>query len=344
MNNDGGESAWRVGLLGDGRGSRFLLERFANGGPFRVVAVSESLLTEEEAARFAVRRERSAHQMARRSDLDLLWVTNAIDSELEQALCAGFQQGQHAVWQRSGTLSIASFDRIAAESERCGRLFLIHRPNHPDSDFLRALQFARACQDDPFRVAKLTAWTYSLPPAQSRRQANRNQRDAFPCPDTPCSDTSTPANIFNLMSDRLHQLLSLIPDQPVEVTADADSQHSSTEVGYSLLLRIRFKGGCRGEIDLRLNSPTIFQSGWLLAATRNGFHNGRHFTLTSDGELFDAEWDLPVTAAPPDPFDSLASQLRAGQAESGHIRLERSILAILSGAQRSIATGHSVSL
>jgi predicted dehydrogenase len=328
---DGGESGWRVGLLGDGRGSRFLIERFADGGPFRVVAAMESLLTEREAARFAIRRERSAREIIRRSDLDLLWATNAIDPESEQTFREGFEHGKHLVCQRSGTLSPETFDRIAADSQRHGRVFLIARPHGRDPDFQQALQFARNCQCDPLRAAKFIAWTYALPPP-----------GASVCPSaaTLRSDDPSTAITGNLMSDRLHQLLRLVPATPVEVLADTDA--ASLDAGHSLLLHIRFSNGCRGEIDLRLDSPMVFQSGWMLTSTRSGYHNGQQFTLTADGELFSAEAASPVTSEEIEPFESLARQLRAGQTSPDQLQIERNTLIILAAARRSLASRQPV--
>ncbi len=331
-------SPLRVGLIGLGRPGLHLIERFAAGGSFRVVASFADPIVAEIVSPFGVRLVNHPRELLAAADVDVVWFAehdafrNAFTPT--EVLCE-----KHAIVETPLALSSSSADGAFKEAAQHHRLLLVRHPRRSDPDFQQALAVAQDPTHGAIRSAKFVSWSYGLPP----RGATRGHG---PLP----SDASSDPQITKLRfaSHALDQLMTLVNDRPIRVLATGD-QHApgfpELIKGHSLTIHLTFETGCQAEIDIRLDSPTQFQSGWLLTAERGGYAKGRQFTLTDDGEIFDS----PVTAAPDDDedadqFEWLARQILTGISDPVEEARVRTVVAVLDAAQRSLESQQAVEL
>lgn len=323
----------RVGLIGCGRVGMHLIEHFAAGGPFRVVAVADAtpgFALTNVVAPFGVRWVQNLEELFAAEDVDVVWFTWFWGFRGD-FVPAGVYYGKHTIGEAPFTLSSKVVDRTFEYVTQRDRLLLIHHPRRSDPDFLQALSVAKDQSLGCIRAAKWVSWTYGLPP----RGVARGQGPLPP-------DGSDDAQVTKVrfVAHALDQLVLLVGDRPCRLSATSDWNASGSPdlfAGYSLSLQITFEHGCHAEIDIRLDSPTQFQSGWLLAAERGGYAKGRRFTLTDEGEVFDS----PVTLSSEgtestDQFEWLAQQIRSGMCDPAEESRVRTVVALLDAAQQSL--------
>lgn len=331
-------SPLRVGLIGLGRPGLYLLERFATGGPFRVVAAFADPVVSGVVSPFGVRLVNHPGELLTAADVDVVWFAehdafrNAFTPT--DVLCE-----KHAIVETPLALSSAIADRAFKESAYRNRLLLVRHPRRSDPDFRQALALAQNRTHGAIRSAKFVSWSYGLPP----RGATRGHGPLPP-------DASNDPQITKLRfaAHALDQLVTLVSDRPIRVLATGDQNalgFPSLLAGYSIAIHITFEAGCQAEIDIRLDSPTQFQSGWLLTAERGGYSKGRQFSLTDDGEIFDS----PVPTAPDsdedaDQLEWLAQQIRSGVRDPAEDARVCTVIAVLDAAQRSLESRQAVEL
>ncbi len=331
-------SPLRVGLIGLGRPGLHLMERFASGGPFRVVAVWADPIVAEVVSPFGVRLVNHPRELLAAADVDVVWFSE-FDAFRNDFTAADTLCEKHAIVQTPLTLSSTIADRAFCEAACSNRLLLVHHPRRSDPDFRQALAVTEDLAPSALRAVKFVSWSYGLPP----RGATRGHRPLPP-------DASDDAQITKVrfVAHALDQLLPLVSDRPIRVFATGDQNFPGFPklfAGYSLSLQLTFEQGCQAEIDIRLDSPTKFQSGWLLTTERGGYAKGQRFTLTDDGEVFDS----PVTAALDDNEDAdqsewLAQQIRSGVRDHVEEVRVRTVVALLDAAQRSLESRRAIDL
>ncbi|GDY08268.1 MAG: gfo/Idh/MocA family oxidoreductase [Planctomycetota bacterium] len=335
---DGVASPLRVGLIGLGRPGLYLMERFAAGGSFRVVAALADPIVADVVSPFGARMVNHPRELLAAADIDVVWFAehdafrNAFTPA--DALCE-----KHAIVETLLTLSSSSADRAFQEATHRNRLLLVRHPRRSDPDFRQASAVAQDRTHGAIRAAKFVSWSYGLPP----RGATRGHGPLPP-------DASDDPQITKLRfaAHALDQLVTLVSDHPIRVFATGDQNvpaFSDLLAGNSLTLQMTFKNGCQAEIDIRLDSPTQFQSGWLLTADRGGYSKDRQFTLTDEGEIFDS----PVSAASDgdedaDQFEWLAQQIRSGTRDRVEEARVRTVVAVLDAAQRSLESRQAIDL
>lgn len=331
---DAAASQLRVGLIGGGRIGLHLIERFSAGGPFRVVAADQDFGVADAIASLGVR-SLSLRQMAESKDIDVLWLTS-LERETAEAVCSTIR-GRSVIAEAPLSWSRLEAERfLGALAERESRL-LIHHLRRSDADFRQALTVARDPVLGAIRAAKFVSWGYGRAPRGAARRDQRSGHDELASPGV---------TKVRLAVHALDQLLLLVPSRPLRVSAvvGSDARSSDLVQSDSMSVQIVFESGCQAEIEIRLDSPTLFQSGWVLTAERGGFANGRQFTLTDDGEVFDA----PVQPAGSDdvtePIAWLAQQIRSDIRDAADEARTLDVAAILDGAQRSLVTGQPVTL
>ena len=325
----------RVGLVGCGRVGLHLIERSAVGGPFQVVAACEESDVRRLVAPFDVRLM-SLSELAQSADIDVLWVTSFWKFPLECSPSEVFR-GQHLIAETPFTLGNQAAKQAFADAAQRGRLLLIHHPRRSDPEFRQALAVARDEKIGVIRAVKFVLWSYGRPPRGATRGIE------------PCDwdENAEPgATKVRFIAHALDQLVLLIPSRPIRVTATSESGVSGRDLfpGNSLMLHIVFESGCQAEIDIRLDSPAPFQSGWMLTGERGGYAKGRQYTLTDEGEVFDSPVTTTDALEEVDQFEWLARQIRFGVPDAAEEVRARSVVALLDGAQRSLVTSQSVTL
>ena len=330
--------AWpsrRVGLVGCGRVGLHLIERSAVGGPFQIVAASEELDVSPLIAPFGVR-QISLSELVQSADIEVLWITSFWEFPFECSPLAA-THGQHLIVETPFTLGLQAAEQAFADAARRGRLLLIHHPRRADPEFRQTLAVARDEKIGPIRAVKFVLWSYGRPPRGAVRSADPSVWDEFAEPG---------ATKVRFVAHALDQLVLLIPSRPISVLAVGDSSAVTADLfaGDSLALHIVFASGCQAEIDIRLDSPTPFQSGWILTGERGGYANGRQYTLTDEGEVFDSPVTTTDEPEDTDQFEWLARQIRSGVPDAAEEARARSVVALLDGAQRSLITSQPVTL
>ena len=332
-------SPLRVGLIGLGRPGLYLMERFAAGGPFRVVAVWADPIVAEVISPFGARLVNHPRELLAAADVDVVWFAE-LDAFRNDFTAADTLCEKHAIVETPLTLSSAIADRAFREAARSNRLLLVHHPRRSDPDFQQALAVTQDFAPSVLRAVKFVSWSYGLPP----RGATRGHG---PLPPDATSDDAQITKV-RFAAHALDQLLPLVSDRPIRVFATGDQKFPGFPklfAGYSLTLQMTFEQGCQADIDIRLDSPTKFQSGWLLATERNGYAKGQRFTLTDDGEVFDS----PVTATSDsnedaDHFEWLAQQIRSGVRDHVEEARVRTVVALLDAAQRSLESRQAIEM
>jgi predicted dehydrogenase len=312
-----------------------LIERSATGSPFQVVAASEKSDVGSLIAPFGVRLM-SLSEMARSADIDLLWVTSFWEIPFDCSPSELFRQ-QHLIAEAPFTLGDQAAGQAFADAARQGRLLLIHHPRRSDLEFRHALAVARDETIGAIRAVKFVSWSYGRAPRGATRGVKPPAGDEYAEPG---------ATLVRFVAHALDQMVVLIPSRPISVWAAGDPRAGAADLfaGDSLSLRIVFESGCQAEIDIRLDSPTPYQSGWILTGERGGHVKGRQYTLTAEGEVFDSPVSTADTLEATDQFEWLARQIRSGVADAEEEVRARSVVALLEAAQRSLATSQSVRL
>lgn len=325
----------RVGLIGFGRVGLHLIERSAIGGPFKVVAACADVRVRELLEPFGVRLM-TLQELSQSADIDVLWVTSYWDFPFGISPVEAFHP-PHMIAEAPFALGDPDAEQAFADAAQRGRLLLIHHPRRADPEFRQALAVSRDPKIGPLRAAKFVLWSYARPPRGVTRGANPPFLD---------ENDEPHATKVRFVAHALDQLVMLIPSRPISVTATDDPSAPGADLfaSDSLVLRIEFESGCQAEIDIRLDSSTPFQSGWVLMAERGGYVNGRQYTLTDEGEVFDS----PVATADgdedADQFEWLARQIRSGVSDAQEESRVRSVVALLDGAQRSLITSQPMTL
>lgn len=336
MMTDAAASPLRVGLIGLGRPGLHLIERFAAGGPFQIVAAFNDSTTADVVSPFGIRLETKLQELLTSADIDVVWMTEFCGQQhgfvLPDVLAT-----KHAVLETPLGVTPAVLDRAFQVAHQRGRQLLVRHPRRCDADFLQASTVAQDRSLGPIRSAKLVSWTYGLPPRGAFRGSGLLSPDRLA--DAQVTKVQFAAHI-------LDQLVPLIGDRPLCVLATSDSTVGMPGLfaGFSLTLQILFEHGCQAEIDIRLNSPAQFQSGWMLTAEQGGYSKGRRFTLTEEGEIFDSPVSLAIGDNDTDQFDWLAQQIRSDQRDLVEESRVRTVVALLDGAQRSIESRQAVDL
>lgn len=332
--SDVGATPLRVGLFGVGRIGMHLLERFALGGPFRVVAACDDALIGPRIEPFDVKRM-SPRELLAAPDIEVLWVTSSFDYPFDVGSHASLA-GQHLIVESPFTLSAAVADQAIRAAMSRQRLLLVHQPRRADSEFRQALTVARESPIGAIRQAKFVSWSYGHAPRSITRLGERSETVESP------STTK-----IRIAAQTLDQLLWLVPSRPVRVFAYRDVSLASTSRlfdGDALALRIHFESACTADIDIRLDSPTPFQSGWLLTGERGGYAHGRQFTLTEEGEIYDSPVAPATNPAVADPFGWLAEQIRHGRLDADEATRTRTVVELLDAAQQSLEKGCEITL
>lgn len=320
----------RVGLVGCGRVGRHLIERSAVGGPFQVVAACDDFCPSSRIVPFDVRLM-SLPELAQSADIDVLWVTSYWEFPLEVS------HAKHLIAETPFTLGTQVAEQAFAAAAQRGRLLLIHHPRRADPEFRQALAVARDEKIGAVRAVKFVLWSYGRPPRGATRGIEPSDWD----------ENAEPGRTkIRFVAHALDQLVLLIPSRPVCVLAVGDPNAGGADLiaGDSLALHVLFESGCRAEIDIRLDSPTTFQSGWMLTGERGGYAKGRQYTLTDEGEVFDSPVTPCDSGAEADQFEWLARQIRSGTPDAVEESRTRSVVALLDGAQRSLVTSQPVTL
>lgn len=326
-------SPLRVGLIGCGRIGMHLIERSAIGGPFQVIAACDEQRVGELIAPFGVRLM-SLQELAQSVDIDVLWITSFWKSPFESSPSTALH-GQHIIAEAPFALRHQSAEQGYSYAAQRGRLFLIHHPRRADHDFRQALAVARDEMIGVIRAAKFVLWSYGRAPQGATRGAQQPFGDEYAEPGT---------TKVRFVAHALDQLVQLIPSQPIKVSAIGDPGDSDLFAGDTLLLRIVFESGCLAEIDIRLDSPTPFQNGWTLTSERGGYAQGRQYTLTDDGEVFDSPVTISEDDTEADQFEWLAREIRSGASNTKEKANTLAVVALLEGAHRSLVTNQEATL
>lgn len=322
----------RVGLYPSvGRFGLHLIERFAGGGQFRIVAALDEPAASDLIAPFGARLLRTPEELMRAEDIDVVWGTSYCGFRDDFAL-EGPGRGKHTIVETPLALTTEMANKAFGLAAEHDRRFLVHHPRRADLDFRQALSVAQDRAMGAIRAAKFVSWGYGLPPRGAVRGSGPLALDA--------SDDPLVTKI-RFVAHALDQLVPLVSDRPVRVFATGGSDLLN---GCSLALRIVFQTGAMAEIDVRLDSPVPFQSGWTLTSERGGYANGRRYTLTEDGEVFDSPVSLADSDAESDQFEWLAQEIRSNVPNAAEEARVRTVVAILDAAQRSLATKQAVSV
>ncbi len=299
----------RVGLIGLNRDGWHLMERCLVGGPFCIAAAFDVVSPRvSQASCLSVPFVSSLDALIHSPEIDLLWIAMPFAIQLNWAEPL-LQQDKPLIVEAPLSQSTADADRAFAALRTRGQRLLMHSPRHADEDVRRALSVVDTGELGTLQAVKWISWGYGLPPT------------GVPSCDTDASDPPCTA-ILRQMTHALEQLVQLLPQPPRRVFATG-----------GLAASIEFDNGTRAEIDIRLDSPVPLYTGWVLSGEHGGYANGRQFTLTADGEVFDSPTPTPEPAE--DELVRLARLLRTPDFDEREAARTRTVVQLLEAALTS---------
>ncbi len=328
----------RVGLVGVDRTGSHLLEKFSSGGPLRIVAVwDESPERTRLAESLGVNAVAKLETLATSFDLDVLWITRSMVFSNANLIARCLKLGKHVIVESPLDLSLADAKRAFNEARARDLRLLVHCPRRDEESFRRAVSVAASGELGTIRAAKFVSWGYGRWPNRVGDQSS--QRDPEDLPGT---------TVIRLMAHALDQLLHLIPQHPHRAFATAqvnpfkNPSAAPPQPAAALALSIEFANGTWAELDLRLDSPVPFHSGWVLTGNRGGFADAQRYSLTDEREVLDS----PVTPgeAELDSFAWLAQQLRAPEHNAVEDARAVTVVVLLDAARRSLESRQVIEL
>ncbi len=329
----------RVGLVGLGRTGSHLLEKFSSGGPLRIVAVWDDAPERTRLAKsLGVNVVAKREMLENFDDVDVLWFTRSIEFFNADLIAKCLKSGKHIVVESPLDLSPADARRAFHEACELGLRLLVHCARREEESFRRAVSVAASGELGTIHAAKFVSWGYGLWPSGVGDQSH--QRDL---------EDLSGTMVIRLMAHALDQLLLLVPQHPHRAFATAraspfkkEPSAAPTDAAAALALSIEFVDGARAELDLRLDSPVPFRSGWVLTGDRGGFAEARRYSLTDDGEVYDS----PVTSgeAEFDSFAWLAQQLCSPERNAVEEIRAVTVVELLDAARRSLESRQVIEL
>lgn len=322
------EEPQQVGLLGLNRVGRHFVEAMSGGGPFRIVSAWDSDAESCEHARsLNVPLLPSVQELASRPELNVLWVT--LPNWLDEAWAASvLDSGKLIVCEWPFSLSHAQAQAAFHRVHERGSQLLVHGSRPDEEDFRQAFASTQNADWGMLRAAKLMSWTYGLPPSGVATKSVRGS-----------SEDSLRAMLLRMTAQKLDQLCRLISRKPTRVFASSTSDLAHDRNAASLAMRIEFGNEATAEVDVRLNSPTQLQTGWVLTAQRGGYSHGRCYSLTDDGEIFDSA--AVMRSAVGDSYSAIAQQL-LGKPDSPANSRVLTVVQLLDAALRSLKMGQAI--
>ena len=139
MMTDAAASPLRVGLIGLGRPGLHLIERFAAGGPFRVVAgfdTTPGCAISDIVAPFGVRCVQRLGELFTAADVDVVWWTSYWNFRTDFAQ-VGVHFRKHTIAEAPLTLSSKVAATAFEQADKNGRLLLVHHPRRTDPELDR---------------------------------------------------------------------------------------------------------------------------------------------------------------------------------------------------------------
>ena len=326
---------FRVGLIGLNRQGWHLIERCLSGGPFQV---TKSIDAED------VNASRQIDELLTSPEIEVAWITHPIalsahglPTDLIERL---LNHHKHVVVDTLLCLWTAEADRLFAIAKTNGRHLLVHSPRHHDDEIRQAC--SAVCREELGAVlaAKWVSWGYAISPAGVSRCETPDGRLASSSEqiggDVRHVDELR-VGLIRQLAHALDQLVQLIPHEPLRIFAVGDMLHSDRPYcSPTLAAWIEFKNGAQAEIDIRLNCPAPLHTGWVIHSERGGFAEGRQFSLTDEGEVFDST--VPLIGLEADDLLSLAMALRDQKSVNQTPTQTRAVIQLLEAIRQSAET------
>lgn len=315
----------RVGLLGLDRNGWHLLERGTAACPFQVVAVSDSSVDQlQRAERFGIRGFKSPDQLIDSTNIDVIWIACSNEDVVDLTL-RSLQSGRSVVWEPSVIPQCRDTDSFVEKLQDSDKRLFIHLPASASPDFQSAWESVRSHQLGKLNSARWISWDYGINPSKAS--------------DGPFNSLDT--QLHQIVTQSLGQLLRLSSSAPVRVLA-VESQEATTGGVTGMLVAVEFSDRVIGQVDVRLDSPVPFQSGWVLCGDRGGYSAGQLRTVASDGEVFESL--LSVPHSPVDSLAELAREVRSSADDSVEDEWLKRLLKLLHAMRRSSAAHTVVNL
>ena len=256
-------------------------------------------------------------------DIDIAWIAHPIalhhdglPSDLVEQL---LKHNKHVVVETPLSLSTAEADRWFALACERGRHLLVHSPRHANDDIRRAVSAVSSGELGAVRAVKWISWGYGLSPAGAPSHEPHDPRVTLICQ----------------MAHALEQLVQLVPHAPRRVIAFGE--HTEALAAW-----IEFTNGTRAEVDIRLDSPAPLRTGWVIHSEQGGYADGRRYTLTPEGEVFDAP--APTLSPASDDLTELARSLRNDLFDDLASTPSRTVVQLLEVISRSLSANDFVTL
>ncbi len=320
----------RVGVIGLNRHGLHFIERCLTDGPFQVVATFDPSNPKRQRGRALPHAPNSqlleapalAHasgywdELLEAPDIDVAWIAHPIalrpagmPSDLVEQL---LNHNKHVVIETPLSLSTSEADRWFALARQRGRHLLVHSPRHTDDDIRRAVSAVSSGELGAVRAIKWISWGYGLPPAGVPSHESHESR----------------VTLIRQMAHALDQLVQLVPHAPRRVIAFGEQTEA-------LAAWIEFTNGTRAEIDIRLDSPAPLRTGWVIHSEHGGYADGRRYTLTPEGEVFDSP--APTLSPASDDLTELARSLRSDKIDDLTSTPARTVVQLLEAISRSLS-------
>lgn len=243
-------------------------------------------------------------ELIERSDIDVVFVSGAIDSRIEIAE-AILQHGKHIVVDASADMTRSHVQRLIQASSDSNQYCAVWRPRNADLDFLRAVQVVASAGAGEIRAIRLMQHDMAaalLPVSISNTSRERIE----------------PSTLRDLAGHRIAQALALIGSPVVSVSAVSSRESVSFGMGESIPevvpdgdtamhIMLSCENGGSVMLDLGLSCVAPVNTGWIVQGEQGGYSSERQYITVEDGEIY----DVAVEVDPIDLYQQLGETIRS---------------------------------
>lgn len=332
------QSPIRVAIAGLGRAGTFHLERLSLREDFQVIAVCDNApMMPAYNATLVSGGVTDWRSILCDPGVDVVLIATPPRTHVELALDA-LAAGKHVLVEQPIALKVADIDRLISASTQAQGSLKIVQTRQWDDDFRTALEVARGGRLGSLKAVKLIVWDTGVPASASSETATHWSGDS----------RTGGGVLIEFGTHYLPQLLQLVDETPQSVFAQFNQvgrNDRTAESQFSML--VTFPSGATAQIEVDMESPIRWHTGWTLTGTLGGFQNFRRYQRTEDGEIFDSPVDIS-------PFEldgayaELATSIRmSGRIDPGvdpQLQRARTAVQLIEAARESAQSQRTISV
>jgi predicted dehydrogenase len=341
----GGAPPVGVGVAGLGAAGMYHLERLGLRDDFRIVAGFDDC---GEVMRKAIpacpRVVETWQALLRDEGIELIVLATPPATHAALAIEA-LSAGKHVLVETPLCLNLVEADAILGAASRAARSVIVSQTRRFDDPFLAASECLRSGALGRLHTLKHIAWRYSPhgPPVIRDPSGACMDVGAELRPHHWRDHLSTGGGLLWESGVHLFDQSIRFAGLPRDVLAEPLRGTTGRGIDDGFLAVVRFHDGAQAHVEVHRGAPVDVQTGWILVGDLGTYANGRHYSVTGDGEVVDVP--LPGVPRRADGFHAaLFGHLRASTPNPAPVEEARGVIALIEAAHRSLRAGVRVAV